>query len=172
MGRHEKIIPTEPPAPRAPTVLKHLQTSKRALVALEGEVPALLLAVAEERPGAKEGLAALREEIAAAEFEIEHNAKARELAERLDEQAIAAFKAAVQTLSLEEIVEGISKDQCPRRCAARVGCVITGADPLAGPCAHPVLVGSLELHRYRDNPQICAVYAAAAAKLNLKGRPA
>jgi hypothetical protein len=172
MGRHEKIIPTELPARRVPTVIAHLQISKRALVALEGEVPALLLAVAEERAGAKEGLAALREEIAAAKFEIENHAKARELAERLDEEAIVSWKAAVQTLSPEELVEGITKDQCCRRCAAGAGCVITGADPLAGPCAHPALVGSLELHRYRDNPQICAVYAAAAAKLNLKGRPA
>jgi hypothetical protein len=168
MGRHEKIIPTELPARRVPAVIAHLQTSKRALVALEGKVPALLLAVAEERPGAKEGLAALREEIAAAEFEIEHHAKARQLAERLDEQAIVAWKAAVQTLSPEALVEGITKDQCCRRCAAGAGCVITGADPLAGPCAHPALVGALELHRYVDNPKIQAVYAAACAKLGLR----
>jgi hypothetical protein len=168
MGRHEKIIPTELPARRAPAVLKHLQISKRELVALEGQIPALLLAVAEARPGAKEGLAALREEIATAEFEIENHAKARELAERLDEQAIVAWKAAVQTLSLEDIVEGITKDQCCRRCAAGAGCVISGADPLAGPCCHPVLVGRLELTRYQENPKVAAVYAAACALLGIR----
>jgi hypothetical protein len=172
MGRREKIIPTEPPAPRAPVVVAHLQESRRRLAALEAQNPETAFAAAVGKPGGAESLAALRDEITTAKFAIENYPKAREHAELLDEQAIVAWKAAVQTLSPEDLVEGITKDQCCRRCAAGAGCVITGADAGAGPCAHPVLVGSLELHRYRGNPQICAVFDAACAKLNLKGRHA
>jgi hypothetical protein len=168
MGKLEKIVPVEPPAPRAPTVLEHLQVSKRNLVALEAEIPGLLLAVAEERAGAKEGLAILREEIAAAKFAIEHSAKARELAERLHDEAVVAFKASVQSLPVAEIIDGLTRDSCCRRCIRGTGCAITGSDPLAGPCQHPVLVGALELHRYVDNPRIQEIYAAACVKLGLK----
>jgi hypothetical protein len=168
MGKHEQIISTEPPAPRRAAVIAHLRISRQALVDLERGIPSLLLAVAEERPGAKEGLAALREKIAAAEFEIAHSAGARLLAEQLDREAMVAWKAAVQTLPPEEIVAGITKEACCRRCIAGTGCAITGADPFAGPCAHPVLVGALELTRYKNDPKSQAVYAAACAKLGLR----
>jgi hypothetical protein len=167
MGKHEKIIvPDKPPAPRAPAVIAHLQSCKRELAALQREIPGHLLAVAEERPGAKEDLAALREKIAAAEFEIQHHAGARLMAERLDEEAMVAWKADVQALPADQIVEGITREACCRRCIPG-NCVITGSDQLSGPCAHPVLVGALELTRYKNNPKIQTVFAAACAKLGL-----
>jgi hypothetical protein len=168
MGMRETMVPIEPPAQRAPAVIAHLQTCRRALAAAEREIPGLLLAVAEGRPGAGEDLAALREKIAAAQFSIEHHVKARQHAEQIDQEAIAAWKAAVQTLPPDEILAGLSKDACCRRCIKGTGCAITGADPLAGPCAHPVLVGALELHRYVGNPQIQRVYTAACVKLGLR----
>jgi hypothetical protein len=143
---------------------------QRELADLKLRIPECALACAEGKPGGKEGLADLHRKISEAEFEISGNGPARELAARLDEAAIVAWKATVQTLEPEEIVAGLSKDACCRRCLAGAGCVITGSDPLAFPCAHPVLVGSLELQRYRDNPKIRAVYAAACAKLGIGSR--
>jgi hypothetical protein len=165
---HARAVPGKPPASHVLTVLAHLQTTRRALAALHLEIPERAFAAATGRPDGKENLAALREKIAAAEFEIECNSKAREVAAQIDQKAIAAWKAAVQTLEPEEIIAGITKDACCGRCGAGHGCVITGADALAGPCAHPVLVGALELTRYTLNPKITAVYAAACVKLGLR----
>jgi hypothetical protein len=175
MGRHETIVPTEPPAPRAPAVLKHLQISKQALVALGREVPGLLLAVAEERPGAKENLAALREKISQVEFEIAQNAGARLLAERLDQDTTAEWKRLVQTLPVGEILEGLTRESCPRRCVN--SCVISGADPQSGgPCQHPVRerhsfgrdATGQRIFPYRDNRQASRVFDAACEKLGVR----
>jgi hypothetical protein len=159
MGKHERIIQDQPPAAREPAVARRLAVAQRELSDLKLLIGERGLAVAEGKPGAKEAFAALHQKITSTAFEIEHFSKARELAARLDDEAIVAWKATVQTLEPDEIVAGITKDQCCRRC--RAGCVITGSDPMAGPCAHPVLVGALEKDRYRDNPKIVAVYAAA-----------
>src|ERR1700739_3449284 len=165
MGRPEKIVAAEPPAARAPAVISRLRAVQRELADLKLQIPERVLASAEGKPGARESLAELHQQISAAEFEIAGNGAARQLAERLDEEAGVAWKAAVQTLEPDEIVAGITKDQCCRRCLIGAGCVITGSDPLAGPCAHPVLVGALEKDRYRTNPKIQAVYAAARSAL-------
>lgn len=162
-----KIIPDKPPAPRAAAVTEHLQASKRILAALEREIPGLLLAVIEGRPGAKEDLAVLREKITAAKFEIEHHAAARMLAERQDEEALIQWKAAVQTLPPEEAIAGIGKEVCCRRCIPGTNCAITGSDPLAGSCQHPLIGGALDQLRYRDSPKILALYDSACRKLGL-----
>jgi hypothetical protein len=172
MGRHEKIVPAERPALRAPAVISRLRIAERELADSKLQVAERALAVAEGKPGAVESLAALREKIAALTFEIEASPQARELAQRLDQEALTAWRADVQTLPPEQIVDGITRDQCCRRCSAAGACVITGADPFAGPCAHPVLVGSLEKQTYLDNPRIQAVFAAACAKLGLRSRAA
>jgi hypothetical protein len=88
------------------------------------------------------------------------------LAERLDEEALVAWKAAVQTLPAEEIIAGIGKSACCRRCIPGA-CVITGSDPLAGTCQHPLIGGALDQLRYRGNRQIEAIYDAACRKLGL-----
>jgi hypothetical protein len=164
MGGHEKIISTEPPSPRAHTVRDHLQYLKRALEALEAEIPERALEAAEGKP---DGLAALHEKITAAKFEIECHPKARALAERSDEQAIVNWRAAVQTLPAEQIVDGIGREVCPRLCSAGGGCVISGADTLSGPCCHPNREG-LMLTRYKENAQIIRVFAAACAALKIR----
>jgi hypothetical protein len=169
LGKHETMVPYAPPANRAPTVIRHLQVCQRTLVELEARVPALLLSVAEKRPDAPAELAAMREEIAQLQFAIEHGVKTRELAASLDQTAFQDWKAAVQTLPAEEIVAGITKDACCRRCLVG-SCAITGADPYSGPCAHPVLIGALETDSARNNPRVQAVYAAAVAKVGRKTR--
>jgi hypothetical protein len=169
MGRHETIIPLDPPAARAPAVIARLRIAERELSDLKLQVPERVLAVAEGGPGAKEALAALHQKITATAFEIECSGPARELAARLDQNALVAYRAAIQTLPVEQIIEGISKEGCCRRCSGAGRCVITGADPLeGGACAHPILTGALELNSHRDNPQIQRVYTAACAKLGLR----
>jgi hypothetical protein len=169
MGRHEKIILEQPPSLRAPAVARRLAIAQRELSDLKLLIGERGLAVAEGKPGAKEAFAALHQKITATAFEIEHFSKARELAARLDDEAIVAWKAAVQMLEPEEIVAGITKDQCCSRCIGGSGCVITGSDRLAGPCAHPLREG-LALTRYHENPKIVAVFAAACAKLGVTSR--
>jgi hypothetical protein len=168
MGRPEKILAFEPPAARVPAVISRLRAVQRELSDLKLQIPERALASAEGKPGARESLAELCQKISAAEFEIGCNSAARDQAERLDEAAIVAWKVDVQKLEPEQIVDGITKDQCCRRCLVG-GCAITGADPLAGPCAHPARVGQLELQRYRENPKILAIYEAARSKLGLGG---
>jgi hypothetical protein len=167
MGKHETIVPIEPPAQRAPAVIAHLQTCRRALAAAEQEIPGLLLAVAEARPRADRNLAALREKIAAAQFVIEHHAKARERAEQIDREAAVAFKADVQKMPPDQILAGITKDACPRRCIAG-GCAITGSDEFAGTCQHPLIGGALDQLRYRASPHIMRLYGIACEKIGLK----
>jgi hypothetical protein len=169
MGKHERIIPDKPPAPRAVKVAERLQISKRTLGELEGEIPGLLLAALEGQPGAKDELAALREKIAAAEFEIQHNSKARDLAAHLDQEAITGWKAAIQTLAPADIVAGITKDGCCRRCGP-AGCVIVGGDPMGSECAHPVISREGLKARYHQNSKVLAVFEAACSTLRIGSR--
>jgi hypothetical protein len=169
MGRHETIVSVDPPANRAPAVLARLKIAERELAELKLQIPERALAAAEDRPGAKEALAALHQKIAATAFEIDCNPQAQRLAARLDQEALVAYRAAIQTLSPEEIIQGITKDSCCRRCPGAGRCVITGADPVAGgACAHPALQGALALNSHRDNSKVLAVYTAACVKLGLR----
>lgn len=167
MGKHERIIPAAPPPRQATVVIKHFESCKRMLAALELKIPELAFAAAVGKPDGKEALLALSQEIAALKFEIEHHAKARALAERLDEQAVVDWRAAVQTLPPEQIVDGIGREVCPRLCGAGGGCVISGSDALSGPCCHPKKEG-LMLSRYNENAQIVRVFAAACAALKIR----
>jgi hypothetical protein len=167
MSKHERIIPDKPPAPQAVTVVKHFEACKRTLAVLELKIPETAFAAAVGKPGAKQSLVALRQQIAALKFEIEHHPKARALAERSDEQAIVDWRAQVQTLPPEQIVDGIGREVCPRLCGAGGGCVISGSDALSGPCCHPNKEG-LMLTRYRENAQIMRVWSAACAALKIR----
>jgi hypothetical protein len=153
---------------QAEAVIAHLHVLRRALADYEAQIPEAALASASGRQGGRARLWALENKIRCTTFEIEAHGPARLLAERCDHDAVAAWRTQVQAMPVEAIIEGISKEQCCRHCRVGRHCVITGADPLAGPCAHPVLVGSLELDRYKENPKIRAVFAAACAKLNVR----
>lgn len=169
MGKHEQI-PDKPPASRAPAVIEHLQIAKRTLVALEQEIPRQLLAVAEGHPGAAEGLVSLHQKITVTKFQIENYSATRQWAERLDQEATLAWKAAVQTMPAEQIVEGVSRVACCKRCIPGISCAITGSDLLSGPCQHPLIGGALDQLRYRDSEKIQAIYDTACRKLGLMRR--
>jgi hypothetical protein len=165
MGKHERIVSTEPPAPRAPGVLVYLDASKRVLAGLETEVAEAALAAAEETPGAQEKLALLYGKIGVAKFEIDSNAKAHDLAQRLDRQAVEDWKTAIQAMPPEKIIAGITASSCCRLCSADTGCVITAGQN----CAHPVKTGVLPV-RLADNPAIRKIFAAACAKTGVARR--
>ena len=167
MGKMEKIVLAEPPAPQVRVVLEHLHVTKRALAALEAQISETAFAAAVGKPCGAENLAALREKIATAKFAIENYPQVRALAERQDEQAVVQWKAEVQKLPPEQIIEGISRDACCRRCISGTVCAISGSDPLAGPCQHPLIGGALELSRYKDSAKVQAIYDAICRKLGL-----
>jgi hypothetical protein len=159
-----KSVPSEPPASRVPAVTRRREIVERELIDLKLQIDEMVLACVEGNPDGRKNLAALREKIQTAEFELESLPLARDLAAELDKQAIAAWRAEVQTLSVHEIIAGLTKEECCDRC--NNSCVILGGDETSDrhDCAHP-RHGALD-GRYAANPQVQKVFAAAYAKVN------
>jgi len=127
--------PALPPCGRTGKILEIERDALRA-----GAVE-LALASALGDLDAKAALAALPPKLAALQFEIDLNHQAHEMAQGHDAAAEVAWRASIQTLPPEEIIEGIGKESCCRRCqpGAMGGCVITAAAPWAGAtCGHPL----------------------------------
>lgn len=180
MGKIEQIVPIDPPAPTAKDVRAHRRTLDLSLDALKAGAAELALASARGRVGAQDALAALHWKIRATEFEIECSHQAYELAMREDAAAEVAWRAAIQTMDPEEIIAGIGKESCCRRCTPGIvgGCVITASAPYAGSaCGHPVKERhqfnrdetGQRLFRYRDTPQASKVFDTACKKLDVRG---
>jgi hypothetical protein len=140
---------------------------------------ALALASSRGEPGARDALAALHRKIGDVEFEIECNGLAYDLTCSQDGDAFAAWRAAVQQMEPEQIIEGISRSQCCHRClrGAGNGCVITASAPSAGgTCGHPILERHLftrnetgkRIFSYRNNPQASKIFDAACEKLKVR----
>src|SRR5258705_9076792 len=130
-------IPLDPPAPTAKAVRAHRRTLELSLDALRAGAAELALASARGRTGAQDALAALYGKIRATEFEIECNHQACELAALEDAAAEVAWRAAIQAMDPEEIIQGIDRESCCRRCQPGIngGGGITNAAPHAGaPC--------------------------------------
>jgi hypothetical protein len=163
VGKHEKIIlPAAPPAPRAPAVLAQREAGVLELAALNAEIAERALPAIEGKPGGKEALTALHDKIRAATFEIDCNAAAHALAVRLDREAVAGWRAAIDAAPAELAVAGVTKTACCRMCGSEHGCIITaGAE-----CAHPILVGSMNA-RHQGNSPIRQRHLAAAKKLGV-----
>jgi hypothetical protein len=161
-----RSVPTEPPPSRVPAVLQRREVIERELIELKLQIDERVLACVEGKPDGRRNLAELCESIRVAEFELDSLPLARKLAARLDNVAILAWQAEVQTMSPSEIIAGITKDDCCDRC--NDGCVILGGDPSAhrNECAHPVRMGPLSA-RYADNPQVQSVFAAACSELHI-----
>ena len=122
--------------------------------------------------------AALYLKIRSAEFEIECNHAAAELASQEDAAAEIAWRAAIQTMDPEDIIAGIGRDSCCGRCTpgSPGGCVITASAPYAGgACGHPIREKHLfhlndqgrRLFRYRDNPQASIIFDTACKRLGV-----
>jgi hypothetical protein len=178
MGKHETIA-LDPPAPTARAVRAHRQTLELSRDALKAGAAELALASARGKAGAQDALAALCGKIRATEFEIECNNAAFELATQEDAAAEVAWRAAIQTLDPEEIIAGITKEGCCRRCTPGIpgGCVLTASAPHAGgECGHPIIQRHLfhvddtgrRKFRHRDNPQASKIFDAACQKLNVQ----
>jgi len=89
-------------------------------------------------------------------------------AKRLGNAALAAWRAQLQELPVERLIEGISREACCGLCGPGAGCVITGADPMSGDgCAHPVREGGPP-PPYKNHQRIQAVYRAACTRLKIK----
>jgi hypothetical protein len=174
-----KEIPLDLPAPTAKAVRAHRRTLELSLDALKAGAAELALASARGKVGAQDALAALFGKIRAIEFEIECNHQAFELATAEDVAAEIAWRAAIQTMDPEEIISGIGKESCCRRCTPGIshGCVLTAGAPWAGSdCGHPVrqrhMYGRDEtgqrIFPYRDTPA-AKVFNAACKRLKVHG---
>src|SRR5258706_6710730 len=169
MGKIETIVPAKP-AMQAQAVIAHLQESKRLLAALEAEVPETALAAASGEPDGRARLAALGEKIRNVTFEVECSAGARLLAAEHDQRALALWKAQILAMPVQAIVAGLTRDGCCGLCSQDTGCVVTAGVAMSdGVCAHPILEGGPQ-QRYRDDPQVKAIYLAACEKLNVRPR--
>jgi hypothetical protein len=178
MGRHE-AIPLDLPAPTARAVRAYRQTLETSLDALKASAAAIALQSARGVPGAQEALAALYLKIRATEFEIECNHAALELAGQEDAAAEIAWRAAIQTMQPAEIIAGIGKEVCCRRCTPGIagGCVITASMPHAGArCWHPVKErdqfyrddSGQRIFPYRGAPAVAKLFDAVCEKLNVR----
>jgi hypothetical protein len=180
MGKLEKPVAVDPPAPTAKAVRAHRRMLELSLDALKARAAQLALASARGEPGAQAALSALHGKIQATEFEIGCNPAAFELASKEDADAEATWRAALQTIEPAMIVEGISKEQCCRRCTPGIpgGCVITAAAPHAGgTCGHPIRERDMfsrdqngrRQFPYRHSARASAVFDAACEKLKVRG---
>jgi hypothetical protein len=160
----EKTVAMDPPASRVPAVRARALRLERELIVLRSSRAASALAVAEGVQGAAAGLAELHRKITLAEFELANNGLAQDFAVQLDQAALVVWRAEVQTLPPEEIITGITREACCRRCLPG-NCVMAGAGATPSDCIHPVLTGELHFNAHKANPKIVAVYRAAVAKV-------
>src|ERR1700730_2041819 len=121
MGRHEKIIQAEPPAPRAPAVLEQRDAIERELADLKLQIAETALAAYEGLSDGRERLASLDAQIRACAFQLDCNGLAHALASRLDHEAVAAWKTAIYAMPPEKLIEGITAKDCYRLCRAPNG---------------------------------------------------
>jgi hypothetical protein len=156
-AKAKKTVQMKPPSPRAPAVLEQRPALERELADLKQQIAEIALAAYEGKAGGRENLAALDSKIRACTFQIECNGLAHALALRLDRDAVAAWRLALQA-NPEKAVEGITKKDCCRRCSLEHGCVISGAS-----CAHPLRGVSSGL---RADPKIRALLNAAAEEMS------
>lgn len=174
-----ETISLKPPAPTAKTVRAHRQTLELSLTALRASAAELALACARNKAGARDALGALYLKIRQTEFELECNHAAADLATQEDAAAEAAWRAAIQTMDPEQIIEGIGKEKCCDRCTAGSpgGCVISASAPYAGgACVHPIREKHLfhlddrgrRLFRYSDTPQASRIFDAACRRLGVR----
>jgi hypothetical protein len=175
MNKHE-TVPMKPPAATRPVVRAHRRTLELERDNLRAGAIELALRSAMGNLDARNTLAALPAKLAALQFEIDLNHQAQELAHAEDAAAEIAWRASIQILDPEDIIEGINQISCCGRCAQGVSCVITASAPYAGAeCGHPIRQKHLfhlddrgrRLFPYRDVPQAARVFDAACRRLKV-----
>lgn len=158
--RKPPAVPDKPPAPRAPAVPNLRPSLERELSDLKLQIAERALAAYEQGGDGRQKLADLDAQIRAVSFQIECNAAAHQLAQRLDREAVIAWRDQVQA-DPKLAIEGITKDKCCRRCCEATGCIITGEG-----CGHPIKVGSVG-PRMMGNQVVRAVFKAAVERLEV-----
>jgi hypothetical protein len=173
------IVPMKPPAASWPTVLAHRRTLELERDALRAGAVELALASARGDLSARSTLAALPAKLAALQFEIDLSHQARERAYAEDAAAETAWRQTIQGMEPAEIIAGIGKEMCCRRCTPGIvgGCVIAASVPHAGStCWHPVK----ERHQFcrddsgklnfpfRGAPAAAKLFDAVCEKLNVR----
>lgn len=162
------IVVPEPPEQITRAVATRLTWCRRELERLQALRPAMAVASSQGKPRADERLATLGRKIQAVEFEIACNVKAAAHASMIDCTALAAFRARLQELPVEKLIEGLGRELCCGLCGPEAGCVISGGDPTVGDgCAHPIREGGPP-PQCKNHPRVQAVYRAACAKLKVK----
>jgi hypothetical protein len=169
---------TSPPAPTAMSVRAHGKTLALKIDALRAGAGQLALGSARGQPGAQSALAALDARIRALEYELSLNPQAVELARQEDAAAEAAWRSNIQMMDPDEIIEGITRDSCCRRCVpgGPNGCVITSpASHSGGVCGHPVTQKHLWFRDqtghthfpYEDTARAMEIHMAACRRLKV-----
>jgi hypothetical protein len=156
-----KAIPRTPRAARAPKVLEQRPSIELELADLKLRIAETTLAAYEGKPGSRESLIALDANIRAVTLQLDSNAAAFELAQRLDREAKAAWRSDIEAADPKKMVAGITKKSCCSMCSDEHGCVVTGLQ-----CGHPVTVGTIG-PRLMANPKVKALFKAAAEVLGV-----
>jgi hypothetical protein len=179
MGKSETIVADKPPAPTMPAVRAHRKMLETERDTLKASAAALAFASAKGDTAAREALRAIPGRLAALQFEIDLNHDAAELAHKQDADAEVAWRASLQAMDPEDLIEGINKDECCHLCRPNTpgGCVITSGYPYAGSqCGHPVREKQTIFGRdqngvrqflYQHNPQALKVFTAARKRLGV-----
>jgi hypothetical protein len=183
MSIHETIVADKPPAPTAKAVLAHRKKLEAERDGVRTGAAELALASARGDLAAKAAIAAIPARMAALQFEIDLNHEAYELAHKQDADAEIAWRASLQSMDPEDLIDGINRDECCRRCTQGTpgGCVLAAAAPYAGStCFHPTRFGTfhqfkiddsgLKIFPHRDNPKAKKVFDAACDKLKVRGK--
>lgn len=178
MGRHEQVdVAAGPPPPIAKSVLAHRKKLETERDGLRAGAALLALKSSQGDTSARAELAAIPPRFAALTLEIDLNHEAHQLACEQDSASEAAWRAGLQSLSPEELIEGIGKDSCCGLCRPGAFCVITAGYPFAGAqCGHPVKEKILVFGKdatgtrrfiYEHNPRALAVFTAARKRLKI-----
>jgi hypothetical protein len=179
----EKPVPLAPPIGTAKAVRAYKKTLELERDGLRTGAAELARLAALGDAEAKVALAAIPARHAALTLEIDLNGEACELQHKLDADAEAAWRASLQSMDPEDLIAGINKDECCRRCQPGIsgGCVLSGAAPYAGStCFHPTRFGTFhqfniddsgrKVFPFRNHPRAAKVFNAALDKLKVRGK--
>jgi hypothetical protein len=170
--------PAAPPAPIAKSVLAHRKKLEAERDGLRTGAALLALKSSQGDTAAKAELVAIPGRYAALTFEIDLNHEAHQLATEQDSAAETAWRAGLQAMDPDDLIEGIGKDSCCTLCSRGTpgGCVFSAGDSYRADCMHPVkeLAGfhcddtGRKIFPGLDNPIARRIFEAASKRMKLR----